>query len=119
MDNAIKYAPAGGRIRVRVANEADGATLEVSDTGPGILPERQHRIFDRFYRGAHDHSGESSGVGLGLAIAMWAVEANLGTLSYEPAEGGGAAFRITLPRSSTPAASMATADVSRPAARIS
>ena len=119
VDNAIKYAPAGGRIRVRVANEADGATLEVSDTGPGILPERQHRIFDRFYRGAHDHSGESSGVGLGLAIAKWAVEANLGTLSYEPAEGGGAAFRITLPRSSTPAAPMVTADVSRPAARIS
>ena len=119
VDNAIKYAPAGGRIRVRVANEADGATLEVSDTGPGILPERQHRIFDRFYRGAHDHSGESSGVGLGLAIAKWAVEANLGTLSYEPAEGGGAAFRITLPRSSTPAAPMTTADVSRPAARIS
>ena len=119
VDNAIKYAPAGGRIRVRVANEADGATLEVSDTGPWILPERQHRIFDRFYRGAHDHSGESSGVGLGLAIAKWAVEANLGTLSYEPAEGGGAAFRITLPRSSTPAAPMVTADVSRPAARIS
>ena len=119
VDNAIKYAPAGGRIRVRVADEADGATLEVSDTGPGILPERQHRIFDRFYRGAHDHSGESTGVGLGLAIAKWAVEANLGTLSYEPAEGGGAAFRITLPRSSTPAAPMATADVSRPAARIS
>ena len=117
VDNAIKYAPAGGRIRVRVANEADGATLEVSDTGPGILPERQHRIFDRFYRGAHDHSGEASGVGLGLAIAKWAVEANLGTLSYEP--GGGAAFRITLPRSSTPAAPMATADVSRPAYRIS
>ena len=119
VDNAIKYAPAGGRIRVRVADEADGVTLEVSDTGPGILPERQHRIFDRFYRGAHDHSGESTGVGLGLAIAKWAVEANLGTLSYEPAEGGGAAFRITLPRSSTPAAPMATADVSRPAARIS
>lgn len=119
VDNAIKYAPAGGRIRVRVANEADGATLEVSDTGPGILPERQHRIFDRFYRGAHDHSGESSGVGLGLAIAKWAVEANLGTLSYEPAEGGGATFRITLPRSNTPATPMATADVSRPAVRIS
>ena len=119
VDNAIKYAPAGGRIRVRVADEADGATLEVSDTGPGILPERQHRIFDRFYRGAHDHLGESSGVGLGLAIAKWAVEANLGTLSYEPAEGGGAAFRITLPRSSTPATPMATADVSRAAARIS
>ena len=63
VDNAIKYAPAGGRIRVRVADEADGATLEVSDTGPGILPERQHRIFDRFYRGAHDHSGESTGSG--------------------------------------------------------
>ena len=119
VDNAIKYTPAGGQICVRVADASDGATLEVSDTGPGIPAERQDRIFDRFYRGAHDPPGESSGSGLGLAIAKWAVEANLGTLSYEPAEGGGAAFRITLLRSSTPAAPMATADVSRPASRIS
>ncbi len=124
VDNAIKYTPAGGQICVRVADASDGATLEVSDTGPGIPAERQDRIFDRFYRGAHDPPGESSGSGLGLAIAKWAVESNLGTLSSEPAERGGASFRITLPRSSTPAAPMATADVSwpavsRPASRIS
>ncbi len=118
VDNAIKYTPAGGQICVRVADASDGATLEVSDTGPGIPAERQDRIFDRFYRGAHDPPGESSGSGLGLAIAKWAVESNLGTLSYEPAERGGASFRITLPRSSTPATPMATAGVSRPASRI-
>ena len=79
--NAIKYTPKTGRIRVRVSERPSGSTLEVSHTGPGIQAERRHWIFDRFYRGAHDRSGESSGAGLGLAIAKWAVEAHLGELS--------------------------------------
>ena len=71
------------------------------DTGPGIPAERRHRIFDRFYRGVHDRSGESRGAGLGLAIAKWAVEAHLGDLSYEPAPDGGSVFRITLHTAAT------------------
>ena len=53
-------------------------------------------MFDRFYRGRHPDAGEA-GAGLGLAIAKWAVEANRGTLTYEPADGGGSLFRIRLP----------------------
>ena len=81
MGNAIKYTPKTGRIRVRVSERPSGSILEVSDTGHGIQAERRHWIFERFYRGAHDRSGESSGAGLGLAIAKWAVEAHLGELS--------------------------------------
>ena len=102
VDNAIKYTPKTGHIRVRVAERPGGSTLEVSDTGPGIPAKRRHRIFDRFYRGVHDRSGESRGAGLGLAIAKWAVEAHLGDLSYEPAPDGGSVFRITLHTAATP-----------------
>ena len=87
---------------MRVTERPGESTLEVSDTGPGIPAERQHRIFDRFYRGVHDRSGESRGAGLGLAIAKWAVEAHLGDLSYEPAPNGGSVFRITLHTAAAP-----------------
>ena len=96
VDNAIKYTPRGGRIAIRVSAAADKATLEVSDTGCGIPPESRERVFDRFYRGRHPDVREA-GAGLGLAIAKWAVEANRGTLTYEPADGGGSLFRICLP----------------------
>ena len=69
VDNAIKYTPKTGHIHVRVSERPGASTLEVSDTGPGIPAERRHRIFDRFYRGVHDRSGESRGAGLDLAIA--------------------------------------------------
>lgn len=103
VDNAIKYTPSGGQICVRVSQGSDGTSLEVSDSGPGIPTDRRHRIFDRFYRGAHPRSHTTNGAGLGLAIAKWAVEANRGALNYAPAEGGGALFRITLPNASAPA----------------
>ena len=110
VDNAIKYTPTGGHVSVRVSQGSDGAAFEVSDTGPGIPAERRHRIFDRFYRGAHVRSGNSNGAGLGLAIAKWAVEANRGRLSYAPADGGGALFRITLPDASAATARPAAAE---------
>ena len=96
VDNAIKYTPEGGRIRVRVGASAGEAVLEVSDTGPGVSPEAGARIFDRFYRATHPRD-DLSGSGLGLSIAKWAVEVNGGRLSLEPAPGGGSTFRITLP----------------------
>ena len=110
VDNAIKYTPRGGRIGIRVAAAAGQATLDVSDSGCGIPPELHERVFDRFYRGRHPDAGEA-GAGLGLAIAKWAVEANRGTLTYEPAEGGGSLFRIRLPG----AANAERVDATRPA----
>ena len=121
VDNAIKYTPPEGQIRVRVFGRADRAVVEVVDTGPGIPAERRDRIFDRFYRGTHEASAESNGTGLGLAIAKWAVEANLGQLSYEPGSEGGSVFRITLPTADkaadAPSVDQPSADASPPTSR--
>jgi heavy metal sensor kinase len=99
VDNAIKYSPAGGHIKVRVSRGLDGGSvLDVSDTGPGIPAEQQHRVFDRFFRLDRSRTRENGGgSGLGLSIARWAVEANGGRLTLEAHEGHGATFRITLP----------------------
>jgi heavy metal sensor kinase len=95
VDNAIKFTPTGGTIRIRAAETDGQATLEVHDTGPGIPGERQPRMFERFDRGGRPDG--AGGVGLGLAIAKWAVEANLGKLSYEHPQGEGSIFRMSFP----------------------
>ena len=89
MDNAIKHSPVGGEIRIRVADLRESAQIEVSDTGPGIPPELQARIFDRFYRGSREPG--ATGAGLGLAIAKQAVEANGGHLMVVSAGTSGSA----------------------------
>ena len=96
VDNAIKYSPSGGRIEISVSQAPEGIILEVADTGPGIPPDLQSRIFDRFYRVDEARSRENGGTGLGLAIAKWAVEVNGGRLTLEPTNGAGSRFRITL-----------------------
>ena len=108
VDNAIKYTPAGGEIRLRVSELGGAAVLEVSDTGPGIRLGDESRMFDRFDRGGR--ADEPDGSGLGLSIAKWAVEAkaNLGQLSYERPNGHGSTFRITLPVSPAAASSAST-----------
>jgi heavy metal sensor kinase len=96
VDNAIKFSPVGGTIRIRVGDSPAGAVLDVIDTGSGIEPASRHRIFDRFYR-AGDATGDATGTGLGLSIAKGAVEANGGRLTLERSDSGGSTFRITLP----------------------
>ena len=103
VDNAIKYTPVGGKIRIRVSESAGAAVLDVSDTGPGIRAGRETRMFDRFDRGGR--ADQPDGTGLGLSLAKWAVEANSGQLSYERVNGYGSTFRIAFPVSPTPAAS--------------
>jgi heavy metal sensor kinase len=93
VDNAIKYTPEGGSVGIRVRREPAGPTIEVVDSGPGIGTEHRERIFDRFYR--IDKARPRDGVGLGLAIARWAVETNGGQLDVECASGRGSTFRIT------------------------
>ena len=101
VDNAIKYTPEGGQIRIRISESPDGPTVDVIDTGPGVAAEAATRIFNRFDRGPEascDGRGDArAGSGLGLAIAKWAVEVGGGHLTLEPATGGGSTFRIALP----------------------
>ena len=97
VDNALKYSAEGSTVElaVRAADGLDGLHLDVIDEGPGIPPEQQERIFDRFARGTqHD---ERRGHGLGLAIAKAATEANGGTLAIVPTARG-TCFRMTIPR---------------------
>src|SRR5262245_518221 len=97
--NAIKYTPSKGAISVRVsAPDSREAVIAVKDTGPGIPSAHHHRIFDRFYRVDPGRSREDGGLGLGLAIARWAIEANGGRIELQSEPGAGAVFRIVLPR---------------------
>jgi signal transduction histidine kinase len=98
VDNAIKYTPPSGRIRVRVTEKTTSVTIDVIDDGPGIPPDLRNQIFSRYERGGHMPFGAIGGTGLGLSISRWAVEANGGTLTLEPDQGIGSTFRITLPR---------------------
>jgi heavy metal sensor kinase len=96
IDNAIKYSPIGSPIKIRTGVARGRASIVVADSGPGIAPNERERIFDRFYRIDEARSRETGGTGLGLAIAKWAVEANGGWISVEPADCG-SVFRIEFP----------------------
>lgn len=97
VDNAIKYSPEGAKVCIFVRSVAEGAELEVSDNGPGIAPEHQARIFDRFYRIDTGRSRQMGGVGLGLAITRWAAEAHGGRVELHSEAGVGSTFRLMLP----------------------
>jgi len=99
LDNAIKYTPPGGQVRVKAGVENDAAFLVVEDTGIGIAPDHQDRVFDRFYRVSPDR-GES-GAGLGLAIVKSIIHAHGGTVTLHSVSGWGSSFRIDLPLPST------------------
>jgi len=94
VDNAIKFSPPDGEIRLRVAEARDEAMLDVVDTGRGIDPAAREHIFDRFYRA----DAETPGAGLGLSIAKGAVESSGGRLSLTASGPDGSTFRIALPR---------------------
>lgn len=95
LSNALRHTPAGGRIQIRTCATADGATLEVLDTGPGIAPEDLTHVFERFYRGAGAEG--TSGSGIGLAVAAELVAAHGGSIEAWNREGGGAAFAVRIP----------------------
>jgi two-component system OmpR family sensor kinase len=101
-ENAIKYTPPGGRVEVRLQKQDSTALLEVEDTGPGIPPEEQERVFTRFYRG--DPAREGSGTGLGLALVRSIVQLHKGEITLTSAAGQGSRFRVTLPLAASPPA---------------
>jgi two-component system phosphate regulon sensor histidine kinase PhoR len=101
VDNAIKYTPPGGQIRIRWQAEERQVHLEVEDTGIGI-PERDlPRIFERFYRVDKARSRELGGTGLGLSIVKHLVQAMHGTVSATSRPGQGTTFLVRLPRATT------------------
>lgn len=96
LENALRYSPVGGRVRVEWARGAREWTLCVRDEGAGIDPQDLPYIFDRFFRGAgHDDSG--SGTGIGLAVAKAIVSAHGGDIDAASAAGKGTTMRVTLP----------------------
>lgn len=103
IDNAVKYSPVKGEIRVRVTESGRDAQIEVEDDGPGIPSEHRGRIFERFYRVDKARTRAEGGSGLGLAIAEWAVLVNRGRIDVQSAPDHGALFRISLPRTMTAA----------------
>ena len=96
VDNAVKYTPEHGRISVCVQEDRWSVKLSVSDTGIGIAPEHQERIFERFYRVDKARSRRMGGNGLGLAIAREIVEAHGGSIAVESEPGKGTTFHIRL-----------------------
>ena len=97
-DNAIKYNREGGRVSVSVNGGEQGSSVCVSDTGIGISPEYQQRIFERFYRVDKSHSKASGGTGLGLSIVKHAVALHSGTISLQSEPGKGTTIRVSFPK---------------------
>jgi two-component system, OmpR family, sensor kinase len=102
IDNAVKHTPPGGRVLVDLVDAPGCYLLSVSDTGPGIPPEAQAAVFERFYQVGRVRGRPlgrtTSGVGLGLAISRWIAEAHGGSLAIASTGPQGSVFTLTLPR---------------------
>ena len=96
-DNAIKYNREGGQVMVSVSRVGEEAVLAVKDTGIGIPPEHQERVFERFFRVDKSHSKESGGTGLGLSIVKHAVQDLGGHLALSSTPGEGTEIKVYLP----------------------
>lgn len=97
IENALKYSPAGGEVRVTVRRVDDEALIQVRDHGVGIPPAAREKVFEPFYRTEHASSGSPEGLGLGLYISRGIVERHGGQLWVDPAPGGGSIFQLRLP----------------------
>jgi signal transduction histidine kinase len=96
--NGLKFTARGGEVVASLAEEPDGAVLEVRDSGPGIPDAEQPLVFDRFFRGTNVGEARASGSGLGLAIVRSIVEMHEGSISVSSALGEGSTFSVRLPR---------------------
>ena len=96
-DNAIKYNTDGGRVQVTVTKENETAAVTVRDTGIGIPPDQQDRVFERFYRVDKSHSKASGGTGLGLSIVKHAVQYHHGAIHLQSEVGKGTEIHVTFP----------------------
>jgi two-component system phosphate regulon sensor histidine kinase PhoR len=97
LDNAIKYTPEGGGVSVVWRSNGSMAQIAVRDSGIGIRPEDQQRIFERFYRVDKARSRELGGTGLGLSIVKHLAQSMNGTVAVESEVGRGSTFTVELP----------------------
>ena len=97
VSNALKFTPAGGRVEVRLAEQAGAAVLEVVDTGIGIPADEQQRLFERFFRSSRATETAIPGSGLGLTITKAIVERHGGRIEIESVENEGTTVRVVLP----------------------
>lgn len=97
VDNAIKYTPAPGQVSVGLSTTAQEAVLHITDTGIGIAPEDQVRLFEKFYRIKRRETGNIQGTGLGLALVKSIIERHGGRVWAESVPNQGSTFYIALP----------------------
>ncbi|HLB19911.1 MAG TPA: HAMP domain-containing sensor histidine kinase, partial [Gaiellaceae bacterium] len=97
LSNALKFTPANGSVGVSVIARENTALIEVADSGLGISPADQKKLFTRFFRTEKAIRKAIQGTGLGLSIVKAIVEGHGGEITVESAEGKGATFRVTLP----------------------
>ena len=98
VDNAIKYSPEGGRVRITARRDSQSLTLEVRDWGAGIAQEHLPRLFERFYRVDKARSRKLGGTGLGLAIVKHIIQAHNGRIEVRSEPGSGTTFSIEIPQ---------------------
>ncbi len=97
LDNAIKYTPTGGAVRLSVTASGSKAVLEIEDNGMGIPADAQPHIFERFFRVDKARSREMGGAGLGLSIVKSICAAHGGQVDFQSTEGKGSRFKVELP----------------------
>ena len=102
LDNAFKYTPTPGSVRLSLEQKPDSAVITVQDSGVGIAQQDHSKIFERFYRVDKARSRAQGGTGLGLSIAQWIVTQHRGSITVESRPGEGATFRVELPKIATP-----------------
>jgi signal transduction histidine kinase/ActR/RegA family two-component response regulator len=103
LNNAVKYTPASGSIRVSVTSEAESAVLRIEDAGVGIAPEFLPRVFDPFLQGEQELNRPMGGLGIGLTLVRRLTELHGGTVdAYSAGTGRGSAFVVRLPRTDAP-----------------
>jgi signal transduction histidine kinase len=100
LENAVRYTPDGGEIRLTGRREHSQAVIEVRDTGPGIAREDLAHLFEPFYR-ADKARSSADHVGLGLSLASWIVRAHSGEIEGASRPGAGSVFTVSLPLDAT------------------
>jgi two-component system OmpR family sensor kinase len=98
--NGLTHTPAGTPVSIEIGTTqgpAPQVVVEIADRGPGVPPEDEERIFERFYRAEQSRTRSTGGAGLGLSIVAGLVKAHGGTVRVRPREGGGAVFVVELP----------------------